>query len=278
MNKQKLIRFEDSADIFGCPICKEKLSLQGTSLICKNKHCYDVSKFGYVNFLLNAKKQKVYDKSSFQNRRYILEHGMYEPILNEIIQFINQTASICIILDVGCGEGFYSNQIYQQTHKNIYAFDISKDSVQLASRNGSDSFIKWFVADLASIPLQDNSVDCILDIFSPANYKEFQRILAQNGYIIKVVPTTEHLKEIREKVKDQLKNRDYSNQQVIDYFEKSFTCISRKKVTDRFQITAEERKAFIEMTPLLFHVDKDLINWLDITQLTIEAEVLIGTC
>ena len=39
----------------------------------------------------------------------------------------------------------------------------------------------------------------------------------------------------------------------------------------------EQRKAFIEMTPLLFYVEKEKINWDDLTYLTIEAEILIGT-
>lgn len=65
--------------------------------------------------------------------------------------------------------------------------------------------MKWFVTDLSKIPLKDGSMDCILDIFSPAHYKEFQRLLSPNGYVVKVIPTKNHLREIRTKVQAHLK-------------------------------------------------------------------------
>ena len=78
-------------------------------------------------------------------------------------------------------------------------------------------------------------------------------------------------------IRGYLKNPDYSNKPVIEYFEKKLKCISREIVSSKFQLMPEQRKAFIEMTPLLFYVEKEKINWDDLTYLTIEAEVLIGT-
>ena len=57
-------------------------------------------------------------------------------------------------------------------------------------------------------------MDILLDIFSPANYGEFRRVLSKDGILIKVIPTENHLKEIRQKVQDQLTNKDYSNQDI----------------------------------------------------------------
>ncbi|MCI8285012.1 MAG: methyltransferase domain-containing protein [Firmicutes bacterium] len=276
MIKEKLLRFNDKNNHFICPICEQALLLENTSLYCNNKHCYDISKYGYVNFILNNKKQRKYNKTSFQNRRYVLENGLYEPILQEIVKFINENKSIQTILDAGCGEGFYANQIQCRTQRNLYAFDISKDSIQLASKNDNSNSIKWFVGDLSAIPLKNNSADCILNIFSPANYKEFHRILAPDGWILKIVPTDRHLTEIRNKAKEQLRNKEYSNQQVIEYFEKAFIFTDRKKITHRFSLNEKDRQSFIEMTPLLFNVDKKAIDWSDMHELTIEAEILIG--
>lgn len=230
-----------------------------------------------MNLNLKPSKQKGYDKNSFQNRHYVLEQGLYQPILHEIVSFIKQRETIRHILDVGCGEGYYSKQIYQQTGRSIYAFDLSKDSVQLASKSDTASMIKWFVADLASIPLLDGSMDCLLNIFTPANYGEFHRILAPGGCIIKVVPTENHLMELRLLAENHLRNKEYSNQRVVDHFQRFFTCVSRKRITHTFQLSAEEKAAFIEMTPLLFRVDKAHVDWSALARLTVEAEVLIGT-
>ena len=38
----------------------------------------------------------------------------------------------------------------------------------------------------------------------------------------------------------------------------------------------EKRDIHIEMTPLLFCVEKDCVDWRTLTHLTIEADVLIG--
>ena len=112
--------------------------------------------------------------------------------------------------------------------------------------------VKWFVTDLSKIPLKDGSMDCILDIFSPAHYKEFQRLLSPNGYVVKVIPTKNHLREIRTKVQAHLKNPDYSNESVVEYFEKYLKTISRETVSATVQLSSEQRMSFIEMTPLLF--------------------------
>ncbi|RXM56740.1 methyltransferase domain-containing protein [Clostridium tetani] len=276
MNKQKIIRFEDSERIFKCPVCMEALYLKDKSLLCKNKHCFDISKHGYINFILNAKSQKDYNKNSFENRRIILERGIYNHILKEIIDFLNDTSSISRVLDVGCGEGFYANQIYQATNKEVCAFDISKESIQLAAKRDTSNSVKWFVADLAHLPMKNQSVDCILDIFSPANYCEFHRILTSDGYLVKIIPGNEHLKELREKAREYLKNKDYSNQQIVNYFENHFSTICRKKITAQYEISANEREALINMTPLLFNVNKENIDWTEINHITIEAEILIG--
>lgn len=119
-------------------------------------------------------------------------------------------------------------------------------------------------------------MDILLDIFSPANYGEFKRVLKENGLLIKVIPTENHLKEIRQKVEKQLTNKDYSNQDIKDHFQNNFTILSSKTASLTKPITAEQLQALLSMTPLLFHVDQSKIDWSDLTEITIEAEILVG--
>ena len=198
-----LSRFADSKVYFQCPICTKSMDIQGNSLICRHGHCFDISRYGYVNLLLKSSPKTNYSKRSFDNRHQILEYGMYDVVLEKIM-------------------------------------------------------------------------DCILDIFSPAHYKEFQRLLSPNGYVVKVIPTKNHLREIRTKVQAHLKNPDYSNESVVEYFEKYLKTISRETVSATVQLSSEQRMSFIEMTPLLFCVEKDCVDWCTLTHLTIEADVLIG--
>lgn len=44
------------------------------------------------------------------------------------------------------------------------------------------------MGDLANIPIKSESMDLLINIFTPSNYSEFTRILKKDGYLIKVVP------------------------------------------------------------------------------------------
>ena len=274
--KPKLQRFA-SATAFACPICQENLTLLETSLKCCNRHSFDLAKFGYVNLAPQIKQSVNYDKENFQNRQQILEAGFYRAILEAISDLLSNSKNAKTILDIGCGEGFYSRKL-QERHpdKTFYAFDISKDSVQIAAKSEPNWAVNWFVGDLARLPIKDASMDILLDIFSPANYGEFRRVLSKDGILIKVIPTENHLKEIRQKVQDQLTNKDYSNQDIKNHFQNNFTILSSKTASLTKPITAEQLQALLSMTPLLFHIDQTKIDWSQLTEITIEAEILVG--
>ena len=274
--KPKLQRFA-SATAFACSICQENLTLVESSFKCSNRHSFDLAKFGYVNLSLQIKQSANYDKKNFQNRQQILEAGFYQAILEAISDLLASSESAKTILDIGCGEGFYSRKL-QERHpdKTFYAFDISKDSVQIAAKSEPNWAVNWFVGDLARLPIKDASMDILLDIFSPANYGEFRRVLSKDGILIKVIPTENHLKEIRQKVQDQLTNKDYSNQDIKNHFQEHFTILSSQTASLTKTITAEQLQALLSMTPLLFHIDQTKIDWSQLTEITIEAEILVG--
>ena len=274
--KPKLQRFA-SATAFACPICRENLTLVESSLKCENRHSFDLAKFGYVNLVPQIKQSANYDKENFQNRQQILEAGFYQAILEVVSDLLSNSKNAKTILDIGCGEGFYSRKL-QERHpdKTFYAFDISKDSVQIAAKSEPNWAVNWFVGDLARLPITDASMDILLDIFSPANYGEFRRVLSKDGILIKVIPTKNHLKEIRQKVQDQLTNKDYSNQDIKNHFQEHFTILSSQTASLTKPITTEQLQALLSMTPLLFHVDQSKIDWSQLTEITIEAEILVG--
>lgn len=274
--KPKLQRFA-SATAFACPICQENLTLLETNFKCCNRHSFDLAKFGYVNLAPQIKQSANYDKENFQNRQQILEAGFYQAILDAVSDLLASSKTTTTILDIGCGEGFYSRKL-QESHseKTFYAFDISKDSVQIAAKSEPNWAVNWFVGDLARLPIKDASMDILLDIFSPANYGEFRRVLSKDGILIKVIPTENHLKEIRQRVQDQLTNKEYSNQDIKEHFQEHFTILSSQTASLTKTITAEQLQALLSMTPLLFHVDQSKIDWSQLTEITIEAEILVG--
>ena len=276
MNQNILSIFKNHSRYYRCPICNSNLELAGQSMICPSRHTFDIAKQGYLNLLMKKKTFDNYDKISFQSRKIILEKGYYNHVLEVVAELLRSTESCTSVLDVGCGEGFYSRKLSAITGKDIVAFDISKESVQIAAKADLEHHVSWFVGDLSDLPIADSAIDCILNIFTPANYGEFQRVLSDNGMLIKVVPGSDHLIEFRRLVRDHLRNKDFSNEQVVECFQDNFSLISRTKVSKTFELPEEDCRIFAEMTPLFFNVDKQQLDLSAISSLTVEAEILVG--
>ena len=287
-NMNKFERYRQTCSVLVCPVCGGGLGLTaaGRSLACSAGHSFDIARQGYVN-LYRGKPVNEYSKESFRQRQQILEKGMYAHILEEICSFLQ---AVCgagrprLLLDAGCGEGYYTREIAARLGGcglDFYGVDLSRDSVQLAAStanqaDGAASAIKWLVADIGHLPVRDGSVDFLLDIFTSANYEEFQRILSPDGYLIKVIPGEGHVKELREAASSQLHHKDYKERKGAAVFSEHFETILNKTVSQTFAVTPEERDVFIHMTPLLFHVDKTKVDWSAVHSITVEGQLLIG--
>ncbi|MBW6453984.1 MAG: hypothetical protein K0A92_09425, partial [Methyloprofundus sp.] len=101
-----------------CPICQTPLVniLPAQSYECVNNHRFDIAKEGYIN-LLPAQHKKSKEpgdsKEMMRARRNFLEAGFYQPLAQAISSIIDQYLADTPklhILDMGCGEGYYSRQ------------------------------------------------------------------------------------------------------------------------------------------------------------------------
>ncbi|VTS16351.1 ribosomal RNA large subunit methyltransferase A [Streptococcus porcinus] len=270
-----MLAFSQTVDLFICPICHNDFQLAGRSLICPKRHTFDLAKQGYANLLLNVKKDTHYNKESFIRRSHILEAGYYRHLLEAINNYL-QLDEGGTILDVACGEGYYARALAQTPNRQILAFDLSKESILLAAKKDFQSRVIWFVGDLAKLPLADQSVDIILDIFSPAHYQEFQRVLKPTGKIIKVVTASDHLKELRQLAASQISSKDYSNQSVIAHFAQAFPHYAISHHSHTYPINQKDLSDFTQMTPLFFNVDTKQLKMESIREITIAADILIA--
>lgn len=187
-----------SEKVLICPICKESLKEQRRSFLCKNRHCFDVAKEGYINLLLcNKKKSKSPgdDKIMVSARNEFLQKGYFEQLRKKIELLVKENCP-SLILDAGCGTGFYTQNL--QDEFNIISIDISKEAARYTSKNNKKSLV--IVSSIFDMPIKDKVVGVILNIFAPKPQAEFARILEKNGIIIEVVPGEDHLKELKEKI------------------------------------------------------------------------------
>ncbi len=280
MESKRTQKFINAQNIFQCPLCHKEMQVVNNSIYCKEKHCFDISAKGYINFIpdkADRDSTKGYDGHFFESRRKIMEAGFYQHIQDELVELVQNLTPVSMhrhIVDAGCGEGLHAKSIREKTGSEVFAFDYSREAVKIAARGGND--VCWFVADIANIPLADKSMDGILNIFTPANYSEFKRLLTDDGLIIKVIPGENHMAELRQSLKDNIQNETYSNHQVEEYFVRNFEIVEKLYTNKTFPVTEDIRKDLLKMSPLMFHVDSS--NWEDggFTDITIEGEILVG--
>lgn len=283
--KQKAITLlNNHAEILQCPYCHQSLKVEEEkSLKCEKKHTFDVAKQGYINLVTNGIKTS-YDKTLFASRYEIISSiGLYDELQKELVASITKEIkkeSITII-DIGCGEGSHLNQLKERlADKNItgIGIDISKDAILAASKH-YDAFT-WLVGDLANLPIQNNSVDIILDILSPSNYKEFLRILAKDGLVLKVVPASDYLKEIREVIYDDPKKHRYIQEEnIMQLFYQHFNNVKETRITYTKQLSPSEMEHLIKMTPLTWNAKEEKLTKILTTNpfvITIDLILLVG--
>lgn len=191
---------------FLCPVCKSSLIEQERTYSCENNHCFDKSKYGYVNLLMSqqsSQKRHGDDKAQVQSRRNFLNNGYYGRLCSEICNVINEIKPTpCTLLDIGCGEGYYTSAVKNNCNiDSLYGIDISKNALQYAGR--ADKSIKYAVASAYQLPFAEKSADVLLNIFAPCAYGEFNRVLKDDGHLVKVVPLSEHLWELKKAVYDE---------------------------------------------------------------------------
>lgn len=249
-------------DLICCPVCYSSLDAHGSSLVCKNAHCYNCNKKGWVNLIPSQQPTK-YNNSLFEARRRILEDGFYNDLICSILPNINGT-----VLDVGCGDGYFTSRL---KGSHTFGLDLSKEAIAIAAKN--DKSIAWLIADATNIPLKDGSVDTILNILSPAHYPQFRRIIAKGGRVIKVIPTANYLQEIR----NLLGKSEYSNQQVKSLFARNVSSYEVIKIENHYSLNSAQAQDFIAMTPLAFDCNSSAIDVHKLTAITISLEILIGT-
>lgn len=274
--------FHKAAYLFRCPICNNSLKVvHSQSLICNNKHTFDIARQGYVNVVSNPSKS-TYSKQLFISRQKIIMNSpLYTSLhtkISEIIHaHIDSSKSKLNIVDIGCGEGSHLHKILENNEHEVNAvgLDISKEAIIMAARNYKGNM--WLVSDLANSPLTDHSFHVILNIFSPANYVEFKRMLHGNGIVIKVLPRNGYLRELRESIHKSPNN--YNNNHTISLFQKHFTLLNNFQLHYTVELQQDYLWHLAKMTPLSWNATSSSIKAFTnqkSANITIDLDILIG--
>lgn len=255
-----------------CPICKQKLNILGNKYVCDKNHSFDLARQGYVNLLPVTSKKSLNpgDNDLMTNaRREFLAGGYYDKLLNRICTILKEN-EVKILVDSGCSEGYYTRQM-ATVCQEVYAYDISKSAVKLAS--ATDKSSHYFVASAFHIPLENASANAITKIFAPDSPKEFARVLSENGILIEVIPAEEHLLEIKQKLYENV----YLNK--VEKAEKEgFEIVKEERLKYSFTPTKDGLDNLFKMTPYYYKTAKSGENILLTSEtFSITADFILRT-
>jgi 23S rRNA (guanine745-N1)-methyltransferase len=195
-----------------CPFDTLPLTLRGASLACTNGHTFDFAREGYVNLLPvqdKASRDPGDSKEMVAARRRFLETGAYAPIAaalgDAVLAHLHRrvpTSGPVTILDAGCGEGAYLEQLAQRLTNaqrsemiHLAGIDISKWAVRAAAKRAVPA--SWVVANNRRPPFAPESVDLIVCLFGFPIWEGFAVVQAAGGEVVLIDPGPDHLQELR---------------------------------------------------------------------------------
>ena len=236
-----------------CPLCGEQLNRQDHTLICPKGHSFDVARQGYVNLLTVQQKHSLAPGDTRQqvlSRRAFLEAGYYAPIAQALVDAAKQYGADGPILDVGCGEGYYSARLSQALGLSLTGLDISKEAVRCAAAKYKDA--QWLCATAAHIPVADHTAGLLTSLFALTLPEEFHRVLKPGGLYFQVLAAEDHLLGLKSIIYDTVFHRTKDTEPELP----GFTRLTSIPISFDFQVEQEQVNNLFSMTPHLFRISK----------------------
>ena len=237
-----------------CPICGEQLNREDRHLACARGHSFDIARQGHVNLLVVQQKRSLNPgdtREQVLSRREFLEAGYYAPICDALIETAKELGISGQILDVGCGEGYYSTRLADALEAPLTGLDISKEAVRCAAARYKGR--QWLCATAAHIPVESGSVQLLTSLFALTLPEEFHRVLAPGGYYFQVLAAEDHLLGLKGIIYDRLNRKEKTTVPELPGFERV------RSLPIRFSFTVEGQQVqnLFSMTPHVFRIGKE---------------------
>ena len=237
-----------------CPLCENELTKTDKTYLCSRGHSFDIARQGYVNLLTVQQKHSLAPgdtREQVLSRRSFLEEGHYAPICQALIEAATALEVTGPILDIGCGEGYYSSRLAEALGAELTGLDISKEAVRCAAAKYKNAL--WITATAAHIPVKSKSVGLLTSLFALTLPEEFHRVLKKGGYYFQVLAAQDHLLGLKSIIYPELKFKEKDTVPELE----GFSLV--RSLPIRFSFTVEEQQVqnLFSMTPHVFRIGKE---------------------
>ncbi|MDD4797801.1 MAG: methyltransferase domain-containing protein [Eubacteriales bacterium] len=231
---------------FACPICRQGMAADAGGLTCLRGHRFDLSKAGTICLLRDYGRHLAagYDAQLFDSRRWVFAHGYFDALIQAVMRWLPQDG---LALDLGCGEGSPAAAwAAGRPALRIAGVDISATGIKKAASAARENTC-FIQGDLAALPFADGCADAVLNILSPARYREFARVMKRGALLIKAAPTPRHLRQIRRAL-----DKTYADEaDVRARFCQAFALVDETRLEYTLPVAdAEAAQHLMRMTPL----------------------------
>jgi len=201
-------------------------------LLCPRGHSFDIARSGYINLLQPQERRSKAPgdtTAAAAARRRLHERGVTEPLLQGLAQMLAASPAD-VVLDAGCGDGFYLGSLARLTGFEAHGVDISTPAVDAAARRYPEC--EWVVANADRfLPYSDSSFSIVLSITARMNSGEFRRVLREGGRLMVALPAPDDLIELRGVGRDRVAR-------TVETFAPDFMLAERRRVTGAADLDA----------------------------------------
>src|SRR5580658_1696757 len=212
-----------------CPVrgCHLTLARDERRVVCARGHSFDIARSGYINLLQpqdRRSKQPGDTKAAVASRRRLHDLGVTGPLLRALADIIAAEPGD-IVLDAGCGDGFYLGTLAREVGFDAHGVDISTFAADAAARRyPPGDRCEWIVANADRfVPYADRSFSIVLSITARMNAGEFRRVLRDDGRLLIALPAPDDLIELRGVGRDRVAR-------TLETFAQGFKLVDRSRV------------------------------------------------